>query len=50
MPTPGLIPVVFRLADEGLEETAPRNLWVREGFDRGALERAFGADAVALAQ
>ncbi len=49
MPTPGLIPVVFHLADEGLEEAAPRNLWVREGFDRSALERAFGANAVVLA-
>jgi len=48
MPTPGLIPVVFRLKDEGREELAPRNLWVRDGFDRMGLERSFGADAVAL--
>ena len=49
MPTPGLIPVVFRLSDEGREETAPRNLWVRDGFDEAGLKAALGAEAVALA-
>jgi hypothetical protein len=46
MPTPGLIPVVFRLRDEDREEDAPRNLWVRDGFDRTGLTQLFGADAV----
>ncbi len=48
MPTPGPIPVVFRLLGEGRDEGAPRNLWVAEGFDRDALVRAFGEEAVTL--
>ena len=48
MPTPGLIPVVFRLEDEDREENAPRNLWVGDGFDEAGLKRALGAGAVAL--
>jgi len=48
MPTPGLIPVVFRIAAEGREEEAPRNLWVSERFDRAALARTFGEKAIAL--
>jgi hypothetical protein len=49
MPTPGLIPVVFHLSDEGREEMAPRNLWVREGYDEAGLKAVLGAEAVALA-
>ena len=48
MPTPGLIPVVFRILGEGRDEEAPRNLWVSERFDRAALVRAFGEKAIAL--
>lgn len=48
MPTPGLIPVTFRLRDEGREELAPRNLWVRDGFDEAGLKAVLGPEAVAL--
>lgn len=48
MPTPGLIQVVFRIASEGREEKAPRNLWVSENFDRAALARVFGEKAIEL--
>ena len=48
MPTPGLIPVVFHLQDEGREEMAPRNLWVRDGYDEAGLKAALGAEAVLM--
>ena len=48
MPTPGLIPVVFHLRDEGREEIAPRNLWVGEGFNELGLRALFGQDAFTL--
>ena len=48
MPTPGLIPVIFHLQDEGREETAPRNLWVRDGFDEAGLKAALGAEAIVM--
>jgi DNA polymerase-3 subunit alpha len=48
MPTPGPIPVVFWLSDEGCEVPAPRNLWVCEEFNRAGLEALLGAEAVTL--
>ncbi len=48
MPTPGLIPVVFHLKDEGREENAPRNLWVGDDFNAAGLCALFGQDACTL--
>ena len=46
--TPGGIRVFLHLPDENLTLAAPREYWVDEGYDFGALANLLGADAVIL--
>ena len=46
--TPGRIPVVLYMAEEKKAYQAPREYWVDEGYDFGALAMLIGADNVVL--
>lgn len=46
--TPGRICVILRVADENKTYQAPREYWVSEGYDFGALANLLGADNVVL--
>ena len=46
--TPGNITVMLYMADEKKTYQAPRNYWVDEGYDFGALANLLGADAIVL--
>ena len=46
--TPGSIPVMLYMADEKKTYQAPRQYWVDEGYDFGALANLIGADGIVL--
>ena len=46
--TPGRICVMLYMADEKKTYQAPREYWVDEGYDFGALANLIGADNVVL--
>jgi DNA polymerase-3 subunit alpha len=48
--TPGSICVVLYMADENKAYQAPREYWVDEGYDFGALANLIGADNIVLKQ
>ena len=46
--TPGNICVMLYMSDEKKTYQAPRQYWVDEGYDFGALANAIGADNIVL--